>query len=271
MTQDEVLELRLREEAEELRQEALAAFPDAVVEVTATGHARTVCVRLTDKVAMFKSRHYGLIFWPYLSEKAKQYAKYTGFDKYNPAYESAAPNKMNVWRDSVARKWVDRHSAAYDYIMEKYEAAKLDFDTTVASIRGFVKPGMLVNGHPSFNERGSIIANMTNGRYIVHWELDNQAVTAKVKVTWDGDLTTLTEKAEYVPTHQLTWEALDLLGAIRLFEKPGYKLRFEVLMPCDMLGKGIVESTFDGKTPDDKVKEVEARKAWIESFTKLFP
>lgn len=259
-----------QEEAEALRQQVLPTFPDAVVTVEQVGHYTTAYIKLTDKVVMFTAPRYGFVFLPHLSEEVKAYARYTGYDKFNPAYKTEAPNKMNVWKSSAAKKWVERHSAAYDYILEKYQTAKLDFDATIASIKWLVKPGMSVIGHPLFSETGKIIADMTNGKFVVYWEANKEQLTSKVKVAWEGDLTRLAENLAFVPTYDLTWEALDLLGAIRLLEKPGYRLYFEVLTPCGMLGKGLVDTTFAGKTPGAAAVEVETRKAWIASFTKLF-
>lgn len=255
-------------------------YPEAFGVPAGTGAHDFSYVQLTDKVVTFMvgtGKHSRLLFKPNLPNRVHRYAHYMGYDRWNPAYKKPAPNNMSVWQAATAKKWVERHSEAYDFIIEKYNEAKVEFDKKVAEIKSTVKYGMLVEGHPDFNEVGKITVQMTNGVYKVAWSISETELKADCTVTWEGDLSGLADINDFVPAHKPTWEALDLLGVIRLFEAPKVRLWFEVLKPTEVLSRGVCDSVLhydDSEKDAQKVRksierfaeEVELRKKWLESF-----
>ena len=253
-------------------------YPDAFEVPAGAGYHNFSCVQLTDKVVAYMvgtGKNSRLLFKPNLPNRVRCYAHYMGYEKWNPAYKNTAPNNMTVWQGAAAKKWVERHSEAYDFIMDKFTEAKLEFDKKVRDIKGLVKYGMLVEGHPDFNEVGKITVQMTNGVYHIVWSLLSDELKADYKVTWEGDLSGLADINDFVPAHKPTWEALDLLGVIRLIEKSRLRLWFEVLKPSSLLSLGVCESAIlDGCDYYDApeafrervVEEMNRRKTWLESF-----
>ena len=253
-------------------------YPEAFEVPAGTGYHNFSCVQLTDKVVAYMvgtGKNSRLLFKPNLPNRVRCYAHYMGYERWNPAYKNTAPNNMTVWQGATAKKWVERHSEAYDFIMDKYTEAKLEFDKKVRDIKGLVKYGMLVEGHPDFDQQGKITVQMTNGVYHVVWSLLSDELKADYKVTWEGDLSGLADINDFVPVHKPTWEALDLLGVIRLIEKSRLRLWFEVLKPSSLLSCGVCDSAIlDGYDYYDApeafrervVEEMNRRKTWLESF-----